>query len=126
MVTNGEFQITEVQQIIASITFLPSVKRKSTVADYIKRKLLAMPFRFGFKALKNPLNANNTNKAGVRQIAEDKPYWYLTMVAVSEAHRGKGIAKPLINDIIEFLCVSYSLRSILRIMFLSVITFFTV
>ena len=63
-----------------------------------------MPFRFGFEAFKNLLNANKVNESGIRQIAGGKPYWYLTMVAVAETHRGKGIAKQLIKDIIGSYC----------------------
>ena len=101
MVGGGVNEITDVSDIIATVTFLPSAEKRSTIADYIQKGLLAMPLKFGFKAFKNLLKANKLNEDGVKQVALNRPYWYLTMVAVAEEHRGKGIAKKLIQDIIQ-------------------------
>ena len=94
VMTSGDAgKITDVKDIIATLTFLPSTERKSSVVDYIQKGLLAMPIKFGFKAFSKLLKLNKLNEDGISQIAANMPFWYLTMVGVGTEYRGKGIAQ---------------------------------
>ncbi|SDZ84482.1 GNAT family N-acetyltransferase [Pedobacter hartonius] len=89
--------IQKADDLIATTTLLHPSKRKNGILNYVQFGLVALPFKFGWDALRNLLKLTDYNDGEINRASNGEPFFYLSMVAVKKDHRGKGIATNLLN-----------------------------
>ncbi|MCD7936001.1 MAG: GNAT family N-acetyltransferase [Tannerellaceae bacterium] len=93
--------IKESGKIIGTFSVLPPGGVKTNALSYLQIGLPGFICRFGFKTLRKMLKMDEFNKGILRQSMPAEEYYYLSMVALREECRGKGIGSYAIRTCLE-------------------------
>jgi predicted N-acetyltransferase YhbS len=93
-------------KIIGTFTLIPPQGVKTGISFYLKAGIPRFIFRFGLKSLMRMLRLDSVNKNALKEAIGSSEYHYLSMVAISEDRRGKGIGSQAIRSAIQTLASS--------------------
>ncbi|MDR2292123.1 MAG: GNAT family N-acetyltransferase [Prevotellaceae bacterium] len=78
-------------KITGTFTLIPPKGIKNTLSDYLHTGLFRFILQFGFRTLFKMLGMDSFNKNTLKNSVKAEKYYYLSMVAIKEEYRGKGI-----------------------------------
>jgi ribosomal protein S18 acetylase RimI-like enzyme len=96
----------ETKKIIGTYTLIPPQGLKNGIAIYLKIGIPAFISKFGLQAFIRMLSLDDYNKSVLRKSIKATEYYYLSMVAVREEYRGRGIGSDAIQYAISELMAS--------------------
>jgi ribosomal protein S18 acetylase RimI-like enzyme len=88
-------------RIIGTFTLIPPEGIKNTLSDYFNIGLFQFIRQFGFCTLSKMLGMDSFNKNTLKNSIKAEKYYYLSMVAIREEYRGKGIGSFAIKNCLE-------------------------
>jgi ribosomal protein S18 acetylase RimI-like enzyme len=90
-------------KIIGTLTLIPPGGIENTLSDYFHAGLLQFVVKFGFRTLFKMLGMSSFNKNTLKKSIKAEKYYYLSMVAISEEYRGKGIGSFAVQNCLDAL-----------------------
>jgi ribosomal protein S18 acetylase RimI-like enzyme len=92
-------------QLTGVFTLIPPGGVRRTFDDYLQTGLPGFVYQFGLSAFCRMLRLENFNKKILTEAIQSEKYYYLSMVAVKEKYRGKGIGsfaiQSCLNELFE-------------------------
>ena len=96
----------ETGKIIGTFTLIPPQGVKRGIAVYSKIGIFGFIVKFGLNSFLRMLRLDDCNKLTLQKSIKDSTYYYLSMVAIRAAYRGKGIGTYAIRNAIQELISS--------------------
>jgi len=93
-------------EIIGLYTLIPPGGVKNNIVDYFRIGLFGFIRKFGFSTLLKMLGMDSYNKELLTKSIGAKEYYYLSMVALKDEYRGKGIGSYMIRCCLDELAKS--------------------
>ncbi|MDR2125894.1 MAG: GNAT family N-acetyltransferase [Prevotellaceae bacterium] len=87
--------------IVGTFTLLPPEGVKRTLGDYLRVNLFEFIYRFGFYALYRMVGLDGCNKTILHEAMKSTKYYYLSMVVVNAAYRGKGLGSFAVGSCLD-------------------------
>lgn len=87
--------------IIGTFSLIPPEGIKKSFSDYFHIGLPEFVLKFGIRTLVKMLKADSVNKNVLKNAIRAEKYYYLSMVAVKEEYRGKGIGSSVIKNCLD-------------------------
>jgi len=88
-------------KILGSYTLIPPGGAKISFVDYFKIGLFRFIRKFGFRTLNKMMGMDSYNKELLNKSIQVKDYYYLSMVALKEECRGRGLGSYMIKHCLE-------------------------
>ncbi|MDR0748843.1 MAG: GNAT family N-acetyltransferase [Tannerellaceae bacterium] len=96
----------ETGKIIGAFTLIPPQGVKTGFSVYLEAGILRFILKFGIATLSRMLRLDEINKNTLKEAMAASEYYYLSMVAIREEYRGKGIGSHAISNAIQTLVSS--------------------
>ena len=93
-------------KIIGTFTLIPPQGVKKGIAVYSQIGIFGFIGKFGLGAFLRMLRLDDSNKLTLKKSIKEDAYYYLSMVVIREAYRGKGIGSYAISNAIQELIAS--------------------
>jgi predicted GNAT family N-acyltransferase len=96
----------DTENVIGTFTLIPPQGVKTGISVYLKMGITRFILKFGIKNLFRMLRLDGINKNTLKEAMKTSEYYYLSMVAIKEEYRGKGIGSHAIKSTVRELVSS--------------------
>jgi len=90
----------ETKEIIGTFTLIPPQGIKKSISIYTKVGIGRFISRFGLNTLIRMLRLDSLNKKQLSDSLKNSEHYYLSMVAIKEEYRGKGVGSLVLRNTI--------------------------